>query len=92
MTPEQHNQLRAHGLAVWVMDYLRSMHRQEEEVTLWTLNNAVCERYELSGSKRKAQYSTTRRVVMSLEAAGLIASRKEWDKATERYHKILWPC
>lgn len=91
-SPEEHNQRRAHGLAVLVMDHLRERTAIGEAVTLWTLNAAICDRYALHGAKRQAQYATTRRVVASLEAAGLVESEKRWDKDHTRYQKHIWPC
>lgn len=91
-TAEEFNQRRAHGLAVLVMDILRARTAVGDTVTLWTLNAAICERYGLKGPKRDAQYKATSRVVNNLEAAGVIGSKKEWDKEGERYTKRLWPC
>ena len=90
--PEEHNQRRAHGLAVLVMDHLRERTAVGETVTLWTLNASLCDRFGLHGAKRRAQYATTRRVVASLEAAGMVSSVREWDKQKTRYQKRLWPC
>lgn len=87
-----HNLRRGNGLAVLVMDHLRQMADRRETVTLWSLNRALCERFELHGRDRDAQYSAVRTVVGNLEAAGLIGSRKEWDKDNERYLKHIWPC
>lgn len=91
-TAEQHNQLRAHALAVLIMDHLRLKATTGDTVTMWSLNATLCDRYQLHGKKRSAQYEVVRRVVMSLEAAGLIGSVKEWDKQGERYIKRIWPC
>lgn len=87
---ESYNQRRAHALAVLIMDHLRDRTAAGEPVTLWTLNAAICDRYALHGAKRSAQYATTRRVVASLEAAGLVQSEKRWEN--ERYQKHIWPC
>lgn len=92
-TAERHNQLRAHALAVLVMDHLRGEAAQQRQVTLWSLNAAICERYAIRGREaRNAQYAAVRTVVRNLENAGMIGSRKEWQAEGERYIKILWPC
>lgn len=92
-TPERHNQLRAHALAVLVMDHLRHETSQQRQVTLWSTNATICDRYGIKGNPaRNAQYAALRTVVRNLENAGLIASRKEWQADHERYIKILWPC
>ena len=89
---ENHNRLRAHALAVLIMDTLRASAAIGEPVTLWSLNRAICDKYRLHGSVRNRQYIAVRRVVDSLEAAGLIGSEKKWETETERYIKRLWPC
>ncbi len=89
---QEHNKRRGAGLSVLVMDHLRAQQAKGEAVTLWSLNRSICERFELTGRERNAQYSATRTVVRNLEDAGMIASRKEWDKTNERFLKYLLPC
>lgn len=93
MGAEKHNRLRAHALAILIMDHLRERSEAgSEPVTLWSLNRAICERYDLHGAARSSQYSAVRRVVASLEAAARIRSVKHWDPVNERYTKRLYPC
>lgn len=92
MGAEQHNRLRAHALAILIMDHLRAHSDESEPVTLWSLNRAICERYDLHGASRLRQYSAVRRVVASLEAAARIRTEKRWDAVNERYTKRLYPC
>ena len=89
---EKNNQRRASGLAVLVMDHLREQAALGQPVTLWSLNRTICNRYGLKGPSRDSQYAAIRTVVRNLEDAGMIGTRKEWDKNTERYLKYIWPC
>lgn len=91
-TAEQHNRLRAQAYAVLVMDHLRDRTAVGEEVTLWSLNRDLCERYRIHGQKREYQYRRTRRTVMELELAGLVQTEKRWEKDTNRYTKLIRIC
>lgn len=84
-----YNQRRGSALAVQVMDIARSA-SEAKPISLWDINKAIADKYELKGNDRKNQYYATRVVVQYLESAAMLASRKEWQES--RYTKMIWPC
>jgi len=91
---EEHNRMRGPALAVLIMDLLRSGPSADTApISMWDLNRNLCDGAALPrGKAREYQYSRVRRMVGTLERAGLLRSEKQWEADNARYIKLLWPC
>lgn len=92
MGSAEHNRLRSHGLALLVMDHLRDRIAVGEQVTLWSLNRDLCDRFKIHGRPREAMYQRVRSMVESFEGSGLLTTEKRWDAENERYTKLIFLC
>ncbi len=91
-TAEEHNRMRGQALALLAMDHIRERAAVGEEVTLWSLNRDICERYRIKGQARLIQYERFRRTVHNLAAAGVLSLDRQFDHRKNHHKLVITAC
>lgn len=84
--------MRGQALALLAMDHIRARTAVGEEVTLWSLNRDICEKYRIHGPARNYQYARFRRTVMALRDAGILHLERRHDPDRNITQLVIREC